>query len=320
MMETSKPFDIVDGKKYVHNNDVEVNCSDSLPEPEILKQLPPTPRKVSLIVQVLLILNKDYAFLGWIFTCFGMVYCIVFVPIATNTAIDLLRYYEPLGQGEIAVVEKTNWESNEIPVYLFTFKQPNGALGKCRIHGERYKIGDKVELEKSGNNIRIVGSGKNVWNFVMIVFFLFPIIGLLFIGNGMAHGLKALFLLQYGEIGKGHIIDMEPTGTVINNNPEMKLHYQFTANDGETYNAFAKTCNTTKLTDDSVEPLFYDAMEPNRSVLLDSLPNGIRIDELDGSFRANPLRIFFPLLFCGLFFVELIILIYAVIIGGFIPQ
>jgi hypothetical protein len=180
MTETSKPFVIVDGKRYVldGNTSAENNHSDSLPEPEIFQQLTPPPRNVSLVVQILLMLNSGYSFLGWFLACFGMIFCIFFIPPATNTAVDLLRHYEPLGQGEITAVEKTNLKLNDTRVYLFTFKQPNGTTGKCRITGERYKIGDKVELEKSGNKIRIAGNEMNMMNLVAVMICLFPIVGL----------------------------------------------------------------------------------------------------------------------------------------------
>jgi hypothetical protein len=177
-----------------------------------------------------------------------------------------------------------------------------------------------VNLEKCGNRVRIVRRGMNldfVESFFLVVI-LFPMVGLSIVGYKIFHGLKTLHLLQDGEVGKGYFIEMKPTGMLINNKSQMKLHYQFTANDGEIYNAFAKTCDTEKLTDDLLEPLFYDVMRPDKSVLLDSLPNGIRFDEFDNTFRANPLRIFLSALLCGLLLAELVTLIYAIAIGGLI--
>jgi hypothetical protein len=321
MNNTPRPFVVVDGRRYVLADEEDKDYFASLPEPEIFQKLTPPPRKVSIAAQLLLLgdMSVDVV-IGWIFACFGMIFCILIVPLAMNATAELLRYYQPLGQGEITVIEKTGMKVNETPIYLFTFKQPNGTVGKCRFFGEQYKIGDNVDLEKCGYRVRIVGSGKNL-NFVetlLLLVLLFPIVGLLIFGYKIFRSLKTLRLLRDGEIGKGYFIEMKPTGMVINTKPEMKLHYQFTANDGEIYNAFAKTCDTKKLTDDSFEPLFYDVMKPDKSVLLDSLPNGIRFDEFDGTFRANPLRIFLPTLLCGLFLAELVTLIYAIAIGGLI--
>jgi hypothetical protein len=320
MNNTPKPFVIVDGRKYVLADEGDEDYFASLPEPEIFQKLTP-PRKVSMVVQLLLLggMSLDVV-LGWILACFGMIFCILFVPQAMNATAELLRHYQPFGQGEITNIEKTNTTINEIPVYLFTFQKQDGITGKCRVSGKQYKIGDKVDLEKCDNHVRIVSRGMNL-NFIeAFTFFvlLLPIIGLSIICYKIFRSLKILRLLQNGEVGKGYFIEMEPTGMVINGKPVMKLHYQFTANDGEIHDAFVKTCNTKKLTDASLKPFFYDVMQPNKSVLFDSLPNGIHFDEFDRTFRANPLISFLPILFFGLFLAELVVLIYAIAIGGLI--
>ena len=57
--------------------------------------------------------------------------------------------------------------------------------------------------------------------------------------------------------------------------------------EGITYEAAAKTHDTTKLEDQAEEPLLYDPMRPSYAVMLDDLPGNPRIME-NGTIHAGP--------------------------------
>lgn len=334
--EQDRPFVMVGGKKYVLAEDEQAEPTG--PEPEIFQRLTEPPRSVSLAVRLLLLLNNGSApMFGWIFACFGMIFNIVFLPMAFGGLVDWIHWgYEPAGKGEIVEVVDAKTKVNEREIFRYVFKQTDGNKGQCYTGKGRFKIGDSVDLEQSGSKVRISGtqlSPMGRLSIFPIFVVIFPPVGISIVLYGTFQGRKAIRLLQDGEVGRGRFIDMKATGISVGGaqpgikahhslQPKryvMKLHYKFTADDGETYDAYATALDTSRLTDDSVEALFYDPMDPTQSVLLDSLPGKVRFDEMERTFKANPFRVVLPVLFCGLFIVELAALIYAISVGGIVP-
>jgi len=102
--------------------------------------------------------------------------------------------------------------------------------------------------------------------------------------------LNMLQLLQDGLAGTGRFAGMCSTKKKVDNKPEMQLKYQFTTQEGNTYNASFCMVNVKKIMELSTESLkliFYDPVKPSRNVLFDTLPKGIEFDDLDGIFRTH---------------------------------
>jgi hypothetical protein len=117
--------------------------------------------------------------------------------------------------------------------------------------------------------------------------------------SGRHETLNALQLLQNGLAGKGRFVGLCSTGKKIDNAAEMQLQYQFTIQEGNTYNASFCMANVKKimeLSDESLKIIFYDPVQPKRNVLFDTLPKGIEFDDLDGIFRTHPLFLITQLL------------------------
>ncbi len=326
MDEQERPFVMVDGRKYVLAED---EASDIMPEngpePEIFQRLTDPPRSVSLSARILLLLGGGLTgSFGWFFACFGMIFCIVFIPMALTGLADLThRRFELAGKGEVVRVEKTSSTVNDSAVMRIVFKDAEGNENTCYTHTKNFEEGDEVELVQCGGRHKIAETRLTAFGAFILIFvfvpLVFPAVGIGIVLCAFFSGLKSLHLLQDGLVGRGKFIDMIPTGTSVNHRPVMKLRYKFKADDGEVYEAFATALETERLTDDAVEPLLYDPMEPNRSVLLDGLPGKIRYDDMERTFRTNPLRTLLPLFFCTLFFIELVLLVLAVSGGGLIP-
>lgn len=318
-----RPFVMVDGKKYVLADE---ELPENIQEPEIFQRLTDPPRSVSLSARIVLLLGGGITgSFGWIFACFGMVFCILFVPFALNNTADLThRRFEEAGKGEVISVEKTSSKVNDQKVMRIVFRDTDGNEGRCYTHSKTFHVGDEVSLLKCAGRTKITGTRLTEMGAVMIlvggICSFFPAIGIGLVLYFFFGGLKSLHLLQEGKVGRAHFIDMAPTGASVNHQDVMKLHYKFKADDGETYDAYATALDTEQLTDDDVEPLLYDPMDPTRSVLLDGLPGKIRYDDMERTFKAISLRAILPLFFCTLFVVELVLLVVAVSVGGFLPM
>lgn len=306
---------------------------------KIFQKLTPPPRLVTFSTQLVLLLRYDATVnFGWVFACFGMLFCILFIPMGLSALPDVThRNFTPAGKGEVIAVEETNCTIGDVKVYRFLFKLhgeneaskenasviAQSTMPCCYFVGKRYNHGDEVEIERCGDVLRIKGASLTQMggSFLTVAFLpvIFPAIGMLLVLRGAAAGNKAIELLRDGEIGQARFVEMNPSGESLNKHPVMKLHYKFTATDGIVYDAYAKALDTHRLTDDTAEPLLYDVMNPARSVLLDSLPAGVTFDELHGTFWINPLKAIVPTFFCVLFFAELCVCIYAILVGGLLP-
>lgn len=321
--ENGRPYVVVGGRRFVLADGEPMEAGDvdyDGPLPEIFDRLDAPPRNVSLAAKIVLLLSNGQAPLfGWLFACFGMIFCIVFLPMVFSSVLDLrYRNFSPAGQGEVVSVDHSVMKVNDRDVHKIVFKDADGNTASCYSHQE-FQVGEKVGLEKSGNRTKIEGTRLSVAGGITGLFgafvILFPIIGLWIVLHGTLQGLKAIHVLRDGEIGRGRFVGMEPTGTEINGRAVMKLNYRFKADDGQFYDAHANSLDTKRLTDDPVEPLLYDPLDPTRSVLLDGLPGKVQYDEMIRTFKTNPLRTVLPLFFCLLFFVELASLVY-VLAGG----
>ena len=111
------------------------------------------------------------------------------------------------------------------------------------------------------------------------------------ISAGMRGSVMVIQFLREGLIGKGRFFGMKATGKVSRNAPEIEWRYQFTSEDGNTRNAYFVVTDIWKsleLTDESLKLILYDAIQPNRNILFDTLPRGIEFNETTGTFYTNP--------------------------------
>lgn len=111
----------------------------------------------------------------------------------------------------------------------------------------------------------------------------FPVVGLCLVVFQLMKGLHAIRLLRYGTATFGVLIDTKPTGTSINDIPEIALTYQYQAG-GKTYKAKAKVLepDIKRLMDNTNgsghihEVLLYLPHQPHKAQVLDELGKAAR--------------------------------------------
>jgi hypothetical protein len=111
----------------------------------------------------------------------------------------------------------------------------------------------------------------------------------------MSEGYRAARLLRVGRLATGKLIGTEATNASINNRPVMKLTFEFTAHDGSTGLAIAKTHTPRLLEDEAEEQLLYDPADPSTAVMLDSIAGAPRLGP-DGGYAPRPWATVLPLL------------------------
>ena len=102
-------------------------------------------------------------------------------------------------------------------------------------------------------------------------------------------GPKMIRMLQHGTATKARHLVTKPTGRTSKEHVEMQIDFEYQV-EGQQYKISATSYDISRLTDAPSKVVFYDPMEPQRAMLLDKFPRGIRFDELTGRFSTNPLN------------------------------
>jgi hypothetical protein len=121
----------------------------------------------------------------------------------------------------------------------------------------------------------------------MLAFGIVPLIGLVMVSVGMKHGRKASALLDSGVLTTGRFVGREETSSSINDKPVYRYLFDFTATDGSTYRAEART-HVESTYSHPWQPLLYDPRNPGLSVLWEDLVWRPKTDER-GEFQSRGL-------------------------------
>ncbi len=262
-----------------------------------LSTLSKPPREVPLSVRVGNLAGGGLALFGWLFGGFGMIFVWVFATQGDYTAWWDFRGEVATVQGVVDAVEETSFSQNDTPVHAnrFTFATPDGTLceGTSYSTGRRVEPGQAVTVEHPPGRpsaARIEGLRRAKFSPWVALVFIFPAVGAGLAGAGLAFGHRANRLLKYGRLAMGTLESCEPTNTRVNKQTVYKLRFRFEAGDGKTYEVTARTHRTGRLMDEETEPLLYDPMRPEKTVLVDQLAAGVWADRQGRLHAKRPLR------------------------------
>ncbi len=257
------------------------------------ENLAPPPRKVPWTLSLRVLLGDGLTLFGWILYCFGMIFVLVFGR-NLNVA-DLTSFHGNLSTvpGVVVEVEDTSMEVNEEEVvgWLFTYEVEGQRLeGFCYTNGWDHAEGKAVTVEfptGQPTRARIVGSRLSEVPFWLLpVIGIFPAVGLLCVVFGVRGGLKGQSLLSRGVLARGRLQGKTPTNMTVNDQTVYELSFAFSPPGfSREFLCKARTHQTESLEDEAEEPLLYLESDPQRAVMLDSLPGGGGIGA-DGKFQA----------------------------------
>lgn len=244
----------------------------------------PAPRGVPISVRLKVFFGGFNNQFGWLFFGFGMIFVWIFTLQSDVTSFFLFSFQTSNTQGIVTRVEESNASENDTTIFELNYTYFDN-LGREHT-GKSYSTG----YPSVGNNVaveyldgfpsisRVQGMRRKPFGAFGLIAAIFPLIGTAFLAAGIRYGIKANRLLGHGRIAFGKLVSSEATGTLINNQPVIKLIFSFTANDGEEYEAVAKTHQPGDLRDEAEEPLLYDENDPYYAVLLDDLPGSTEFD------------------------------------------
>jgi hypothetical protein len=245
---------------------------------------PPRPVPIPLICRTLLGIGGR---MGSLFLGFGMVFVLVFGP---RPAEELqLALSGATARGTVSTASPTNTSVNDVTVwrYDFTFRAADGQQYAAHSYstGQSFGAGDRVLIEYATarpESARIEStrlSAAPYW--AMALMLGFPIFGAVLVIGGAIRGVRQASLLQYGNLTTGRVLSTQSETVAIEGVPVLRHDYEFLASDGQTYYGSARTLYSGLIGDEPQEPILYDAANPSRSMLIDSLPLGYNL-EVDG--------------------------------------
>lgn len=250
---------------------------------------------------------------GWAFFAFSLIFVWIF---ALDVLVSDLQFSGSLtpGQAVIQTVQATSAKENKSRVYAHVFAfQHNGQTYKAQSFatGQELPIGTQVPIEfkaESPSQARITQAGFRASTFGHLVLFvlLFPLAGLLLIGQGLLKGLKIWKLLGHGALIQVPLSEKQDTGTAVKINgqtfPVYKLIFKYTVQ-GQPFETQLNTHEVDRLLDQPEENLLYLPANPNVAFPLDAIPGHFSL-EAGGFVCQHPAKSALLLLlpaFSGLF-------------------
>ena len=236
----------------------------------------PPPRQVPLSLRVINLCN-GITQIGWLVFGFGMIFFWVF---AGNADFSFITFRGALERASGRVVESKstgaseNDQSVQATHYEFSvagqpYEGTSYSLGSGASQGEEVTVEyDPDDPSRS----RIEGMRRNMFGAWAAIVSIFPAIGLGLVVPFVISGIKRNRLLREGILTTGVLIHKTRTNITINNRPVWELTFEFTDRLGQRHEAKARSTDTSRLEDDSSEPLLYDPNDPSRAYVLDEAP------------------------------------------------
>lgn len=226
-----------------------------------------------------------FSFLIWfgsIFLISGLLFATVFALAADWSSLKFGKN-SPTVTGTVTKIESTSASVNDLPVMAYTFMyKVNGKEYQSVSYSEKhsFEVGNPVEVEylrPEPQTSRIKETRRGLFGIGFLpLLLIFPGIGGVFVWLGIRKGLHNVAMLRYGKITYGQLINKVSTNTRINNQTVYKLIFRFEANGAE-YEAIGKSHQPARMEDETVEMILYDPARPTRSVVVDEMPELVRV-------------------------------------------
>lgn len=268
-------------------------------------------REIPFLMKTQLIFGQTMSYIGLFIFAFGFIFVLAFVPKSDWQAMRFDKN-SPIIDGVITAVENTNASQNKKSIYAYRYACSLGEGVSYRT-SVNATVGDQVAVQYVASNPkihRIKGMRSKPFDVLIVLFVaIFPLVGALLAGLGIDKGVRAVNILQYGEIGYGKYLGAETTNTSINGRRVYRMFFEFKTKNDETHGAIATTNAPQKLTDEPTEQLIYLPDKPEKNFLIDEFTNISKFDELGYPNFQVAAKHFLPLILPILILIEVYIFV-----------
>jgi len=227
--------------------------------------------------------GKIMSKIGLISFLFFVPFTLAFVPFNDLFSASF-NQNDPVTAGLIIETIETNATIDEVMVYgyRYQYELPDGSIcyGTGYSTGNTKNTGDEVTVqykqedpEKSrAADLRNSIFGKEIGIFMLVL----QGIGLLILILSILKVRPQIHILKVGALTTGKLLNREATNVKINKETVFELTFEYTASDHKTYKTVVRSFKDDPLRDDPYEKLVYDPGNPEKAVLLDQFPDGIK--------------------------------------------
>lgn len=235
-------------------------------------------KSLPLFETISLLINGNYGLISILIIGIG-----VFISGGLIREIDFVATYKLQGEvkttaGTITDIIETNYSINEEYVYAnyYEFKSPVGELNWASYStGLVHKIGDEVIVEYNPTHPeinRIQGLTNSPGGRGIILYLIPLLVGLIWFTINIFKGRAKLNILKNGKITDAQLTNKTATNLKINDRTVYKMRFNFKDSKGMERELKIKTHLPHKLEDDKFEKVIYHSDDPNKAILVDSLP------------------------------------------------
>jgi len=191
---------------------------------------------------------------------------------------------DPVAEGRITKTTETNATIGEEMVYAYEYqyKIVDGRTlsGTGYSTGDIKDDGDEITVQYKENDperSRAADLRNSIFGIEFAVLMLiFQGVGILILILSMLKARRRISILKTGAIANGRLLTRESTNLTIDKQKVYKLTFEFTASDAKSYRVTVNSFRDQRLEDETYEKLVYDQGNPEKAVLLDQLPAGIK--------------------------------------------
>ena len=259
------------------------------------------PRSVPFSLRVLNFFNGA-AQLGWGVFGFGMLFFWIFGAQADFSFATF--HVDGQTRGRVIRVDDTGASENEQPVRKLHYEYSVAGrtlTGTSYATGGGAAEGEEVPVEYdegTPERSRIAGMRRAMFGPWAAFVVIFPAIGFVILYFATKSGVNRNHLLREGILTTGTFVRREPTNMTVNKRRVWEVTFEFTDRNGLRHEAKARGTDTSRLEDESHEPLLYDPSDPETACLLDEAPSRPRLEH--GELVGRPLGAIWALIIPGL--------------------
>jgi hypothetical protein len=233
---------------------------------------------------------------SWLLLCLGM---LVFWIVVFGVDLSFTAFWgaRERATGTVTDSQETSVTVNDRAIFVtsYRFATADGRVFEDYSYstGRWYGDGQKVTIEYPAGKptlSRITGMRRKMFGPGFLWVLVVPVGSVAFFIYRMRKGLRALYLLRYGQLAQSTLVSKDPTNMSVNDQPVYKLTFAFTAQDGQEYQVSHTTHATAALEDEETERLLYDPAQPASALMVDTIPGFPALDE-HGRLRPQPLPV-----------------------------
>ena len=241
-----------------------------------------TPRSISFLLKLRIFFKGPTAFVGIIFLLAGCIFPVVFGRMADFRSMFVFKDSDPVAPGIITHLRPTSSSINDREVYEygFIFRANAQDYSGRSFSTDRYDVSDTVQVQYKAEdpfNCKVQNMGTapfSAWLFFAMLSM--PVFGLIFSIRSVITGRRNIALVEHGVLAKGKITRKESTLVSVNDQKVFKVFFSFQSADRSMREAFVRTHRIEQLKEGIEIPVLYDAADPSKAVLVDTLPKPVK--------------------------------------------